>query len=132
MTLKSPSNTVRRGAGLVFRTLLWAVILALVGSAWLIWFCSEERQRVEALASIKARGGTYLWAGRPRASVPRGILREVFGYRSIDGIRLSDDMNDDELRRLERLFPEAELWERVGDKNQRIERGNGRRVADSP
>jgi hypothetical protein len=111
------------------RALLGGVVLASIASFWLIWNIREERQRVEALASIKVKGGDYLWEGPRRANMPKTILRHVLGYRSIEGIRLPDAISNDELRRLEELFPEAEIWERVGDKNQRIERGHARFVA---
>jgi hypothetical protein len=118
MDLPAPKNTKRRWTRLVLRALFGMATLGLIGSAWLTWEIQNERQRVVTLASIKARGGNYLWAGQRRASIPRTILRHLLGYRSIGGVLIPGATTDDELHRLECMFPEAEIWSRLSAKGE--------------
>lgn len=118
MEIPSSSNKKSRWKRIGVRALLAVVIVSLIGSAWVAWSIREERQRVAAIASIKARGGNYFEGGHKRQSLPRGLLREFLRYRSIEAIRIPDDLTDEELRGIERSFPEAEIWVRLSAKDE--------------
>lgn len=107
----------RRWLRFNLRTLFVVVTVASLVAGWCMWHVNEESQRELMLVTIKERGGDFLW-GVERAGVVKKIFGHVLGSRPISGFLVPGDLTADELRGLERLFPEAETWERLCPKGE--------------